>query len=618
MAPVCPPRAPRTLLLGTVVALGTVATLGAACQRERAASVAHEPHAAMPGATATPANGAPATTRPPTLPSSSAGGPTAPTPAASLPALQGGPRAVAGQHGIVVSAEAQATRAGVTLLEAGGNAVDAAVATALALAVTHPSAGNLGGGGFALVRPPGGPTLAVDFRETAPAGLTRADFDRMIAAKGSGPVAPGVPGTVAGLLLLHRRLGKAPLERVCAPAVALARSSVLGPEQAALLAAHWKTLGLDPGARRVFGDAKGAPRRAGTRLEQTALAKTLESIAALGDAAFYAGATAQSIAKATGNHLTPADLAAYRAVVREPLSVRYRGFDIETMPPPSAGGLVLAGTLTALESLEPSPPPAESGDELHRFAEIARRAQALRRFHVVDPDAQSAAEQKTLAARFLDPASLLSVPVDPAHATPSASVHPLYAEALRELEHTTHLAVADASGLVVSLTTTLSASFGAKILVPEAGVLLGNAVGSFSSAGDNQPVAGRRTTSSMAPTLVLDHGNPVAVLGTPGGDTIPSTLALLLVRMLAHGMPLDAAVDAPRLHHGFVPDQIRYEAAHPLPKALLEELATKGHKLYRSYATQGDVSALVLTRSGTFGYADPREGPGLALAARAP
>ncbi|HWP04511.1 MAG TPA: gamma-glutamyltransferase [Polyangiaceae bacterium] len=242
-------------------ALAAAATLHVGCHGDRSASVAHEPHTGAPRAMTQPtgvATIAPASAPPPT---------TAPPAAPLLPALQGGPRAVSGQHGLVVSAEAQATRAGVSVLEQGGNAVDAAVATALALAVTHPSAGNLGGGGFALVRPRGGPTLAVDFRETAPASLTRPDFDRMIAAKGSGPVAPGVPGTVAGLLLLHRRLGKAPLERVCAPAIALARSSVLGQEQAALLAAHWKTLGLDPGARRVFGDAKGAPRRAGTHLE---------------------------------------------------------------------------------------------------------------------------------------------------------------------------------------------------------------------------------------------------------------------------------------------------------------------------------------------------------------
>jgi len=517
--------------------------------------------------------------------------------------------------GLVVCAEAQATRAGVEVLEAGGNAVDAAVATALALAVTHPSAGNLGGGGFALVRPHAGPTQAFDFRETAPASLTRLDFDRMIAAKGSGPVAAGVPGTVAGLLLMQRRFGKLPRERVFAPAMTLARGSVLGTEQAALLAAHWKTLSLDASARQVFGDARGKPRRAGTKLTQAALARTLESIATLGDAGFYAGGAAQRLAKATLGHVTPADLAGYRAVVREPLVVDYRGFELETMPPPSAGGLVLAGVLTALEKLEPVPPPAETGDELHLFLEISRRAQALRRFQVVDPDSQTEAQRRALLARFLDPAELLAVPVDPLHATPSASVHPLYADALRELEHTTHLSVVDATGMVVSLTTTLSASFGAKIMVPETGVLLGNAVGSFSSSGDNQPVAGRRTTSSMAPTLLLDHGAVVAVLGTPGGDTIPSTLALLVTRLAAHGMALDEAVDAPRLHHGFVPDRVRYEAARSPAKALLAELEQKGHKLHRSFASQGDVSALVLSGEKAFGYADPREGPGLALAA---
>ncbi|HEV8549390.1 MAG TPA: gamma-glutamyltransferase, partial [Polyangiaceae bacterium] len=482
--------------------------------------------------------------------------------------------------------------------------------------VTHPSAGNLGGGGFLLVRPHGGPTTAVDFRETAPKTLTRPDFDRMIAAKGSGPVAPGVPGTVAGLLLAHRRFGKLPFDRVAAPAVALARDSTLGDEQAALLAAHWNTLKLDAAARKVFGDARGAPRRAGTKLAQPALARTLEAIAARGEAAFYAGSAAQSLAKATAGHLATSDLAAYRAVEREPLVVHYRGFEIETMPPPSAGGLVLAGTLVALDQLEPAPPAAENADELHLFLEISRRAQALRRFHVIDPDAQSEAERHVLAARFLDPAELLAVPVDPAHATPSSKVHPLYGDALRELEHTTHLSAVDAGGMVVSLTITLSASFGAKIMVPELGVLLGNAVGSFSSSGDNQPVPGRRTTSSMAPTLVLEHGAVLYVLGTPGGDTIPSTLGLLLERLLVHALPLDQAVDAPRIHHGFVPDQVRYEAARPLPKPLLEELTKKGHALYRARSSQGDVSAIALSGGEAFGYADPREGPGLALAAR--
>ena len=604
----------RVAWTAAALALGS-----AACRQERDAEPTNHPRE-LPSPSA--AAHAPAAAAPPPTPSPSASGVTRATPSgagAPPPAhvtLTGGARAVAATRGLVVSAEAQATRAGVSVLEAGGNAADAAIATALALAVTHPSAGNLGGGGFALVRARGGPTLAFDFRETAPASLTRADFDRMIAAKGSGPVAAGVPGTVAGLLLLHRRYGKLPRERVFAPAVALARDgSVLGDEQATALAAHWKTLGLDAGARHVFGDARGKPRRAGTKLIQAALGRTLENIATLGDAGFYAGSAAQSLAKATAGRVSPADLAGYRAVERTPLSLAHRGFELETMPPPSAGGLVLAGTLKALEKLEPVPPPVETADELHLFLEIARRAQALRRFHVVDPDAQTEAQRESLRARFLDPDKLLAVPVDPLHATPSANVHPLYADALRELEHTTHLSVVDADGMVVSLTTTLSASFGAKIMVPELGVLLGNAVGSFSSSGDNQPAPSRRTTSSMSPTLLLDHGTVVAVLGTPGGDTIPSTLALLVTRLTAHGTPLDQAVDAPRLHHGFVPDQVRYEASRSPAKAVLSELEKKGHKLYRSFASQGDVSALVLTDGGAFGYADSREGPGLALAA---
>jgi gamma-glutamyltranspeptidase/glutathione hydrolase len=539
------------------------------------------------------------------------------------PAAFGGPgtRSVAGTHGVVVSAEPFATRAGVSVLEAGGNAVDAAVATALALAVTHPSAGNLGGGGFALVRPPAGPTVALDFRETAPSSLTRPSFDAMIAAKGSGPVAAGVPGSVAGLLLAERRFGRLPLERVFAPAVALARDGVvLSPEEAGLLAAHWKTLSLDAAARAVFGDAHGAPLRPGARLKQPKLAALLRELVAHGEAAFYAGPAAESLVRATGGKISLADLAGYRALEREPIRIRYRGLDVETMPPPSAGGLVLAGTLHALEKLGPKPEPGtESAETLHFFLELSRRAQALRRFSVVDPDALDAAGQSALAARFLDPDALAAVPVDPEHATPSAKIHPLYAEALRELEHTTHLSVVDADGMVVSLTTTLSASFGAKLMVPATGVLLGNAVASFSSMGDNLPLPGRRTTSSMAPTLVLGGGRPLFVLGTPGGDTIPSTLGLLVMRLVDERMPLDDAVDAPRVHHGFVPDAVRYEAARPLAKGLLVALKAKGHALRRSRATQGDASVIALTNEplSQAGYADPREGPGLALAAKA-
>jgi gamma-glutamyltranspeptidase/glutathione hydrolase len=242
--------------------------------------------------------------------------------------------------------------------------------------------------------------------------------------------------------------------------------------------------------------------------------------------------------------------------------------------------------------------------------------QALRRFHVVDPDTLDAAGRRALDARFLDPSAVLSVPIDPTHATPSAKVHPLYADALRETEHTTHLSVVDADGMVVTLTTTLSASFGSKVMVPATGALLGNAVASFSTSGDNLPVAGRRTTSSMAPTLLLAGDRPVLVLGTPGGDTIPSTLALLVTRLVDQHLALDAAVDAPRIHQSFVPDLLRYEAQRELAKPILSELAAEGHHLMRSWASQGDASVILLDDpGGPAGYADPRDGAGLALAA---
>lgn len=528
----------------------------------------------------------------------------------------GGTRAVSGSKGVVTSAEGHATRAGVEILEAGGSAMDAAVATAAALAVTNPSAGNLGGGGFLLARPVGGPTVAFDFRETAPASLARAEFDRMIADKGRGPVAAGVPGSVAGLLAAHRRLGKLPLSRVLEPAIRLARGGFpLGNAQAAALKTSWPALRLDPAARKVFAGKSGEPLAAGAKLVQLDLAATLERVAALGEAGFYAGATAQAIAAATGNRVTPADLSGYRAVVREPLGVPYSGFTIETMPLPSTGGLVLLGELQALAKLGATEAAPESSAEAHLFLETSKRAQAIRRLSLLDPDAVTPDDRKRREQLLLDPTKLLAVPVDPAHATPSSAIHPLYRDALRETEHTTHLSVVDAGGMVVSLTTTLSASFGAKLMAPGTGVLLGNAVASFASVGDNQPVAGRRTTSSMAPTLILYDGAPVLVLGTPGGDTIPSTLALIVRRLLDRGKALDEAVDAPRYHHGFVPDTVRTEAARPLGKTTEAELKSLGHRLAPSWAAQGDANCVLLQDGTAFAYADPRDGDGLALAA---
>jgi gamma-glutamyltranspeptidase/glutathione hydrolase len=273
--------------------------------------------------------------------------------------------------------------------------------------------------------------------------------------------------------------------------------------------------------------------------------------------------------------------------------------------------------LTAFLALEPSAPTGEGPGELHRFVEAARRVQALRRFYVVDPDALTPAENDVLLQRFLRPAQVLEVPIDPDRATPSARVNPLFDRVSKEGEHTTHVSAVDAAGMVVALTTTLSASFGDRVVAPGTGVVLGNAVGSFSAVGDNQPRPGRRTTSSMAPTLVLESGRPVLVLGTPGGDTIPSTLALLVRRLIDRRMPLDQAIDAPRLHHGFVPDEVRYEPQRPLPADVSSALRRLGHKV-RSRGAQGDANCVMLEDGRAYGYSDPREAGGLALAAHAP
>jgi gamma-glutamyltranspeptidase/glutathione hydrolase len=522
---------------------------------------------------------------------------------------------VRAEHGAVTTVEPNATRAGITLLEQGGNAVDAAVAVAYALAVTHPSAGNLGGGGFMLIRRPGEATVALDFREDAPRALTRERFDAMQRAGGMGPVSVGVPGSVAGLLLAHERFGQLPRAAVLAPAIALARGHTLGRHQAGLLAASWKQLSLDRSARAVFGKGK-APLGSGERLVQRELAATLGRIAEQGRAGFYAGETARGLVGLSRGLISDADLAGYQAKWREPLRIEYSGLTVEVMPPPSAGGVAVTQMLLMLQALKARELPHDSAEEMHLFVEASRRAQAERRYGVIDPDALGPERYAEKRVRWLDPNTWLTrAPIDPARATPSSGIHPPQLEPLSEQEHTTHFSVVDARGMVVSCTTTLSGSYGSKVMAPGTGVMLNNSVASFSALGDNLPVGGRRTVSSMAPTLVLDGDSPVLALGTPGGDTIPGTIVQVLRHIVDHGESLSAAVDAPRLHQGFLPDFLRYEPGNRPAPAVLRELTRRGHKLKVSRASIGDANEILLQGNVAFAYADPREA-GLALAAK--
>jgi gamma-glutamyltranspeptidase/glutathione hydrolase len=498
------------------------------------------------------------------------------------------------------------------VLEQGGNAVDAAIATLFALTVTHPSAASLGGEGFALVRPSSGPTAALDFIARAPAGLTREGFVKMITAQARGAAAVGVPGVVAGIAALHARFATRPLAELVAPALTLARDGYpLGAWQAELVRRNFAALQSEPASRAVFAE-NGRPRNAQRRFKQPDLAWTLERIAQAGADDFYRGAVAERLAKALAKEgPSLADLNQYQALWRAPVNIRYRDFTMETMPPPSAGGVALVGALLALQAV-PSQAPGSAAD-VHVLLEAERRGQAERRLSVLDPDALPQAEQQARQARWLDPAFWSRVPIDPSRATPSAAVSPLASAPAVESEHTTHLSVIDRSGMVVSLTTTLCASFGAKFVASGTGVVLNNAVATFSSNGDNRPTPGRRTTSSMAPSLLLSAERTVAVLGTPGGDTIPSTLTQLVRHLVDEGMPLDRAIQAPRWHHGFLPDEARYETSAGKPQ-LLQELHQLGHHTRAYGRKMGDANCIVLDGERAYGYADTRE-PGVAIAA---
>jgi gamma-glutamyltranspeptidase/glutathione hydrolase len=533
----------------------------------------------------------------------------------------GGVASARGAYGMVVSVELNATQVGVRVLEMGGNAVDAAVATAYALAVTHPTAGNIGGGGFMLIARPGEPTVAIDFRERAPAATTDDTFASMLRGGAKGPAASGVPGTVAGLNLAELRFGRLPLDQVILPAVELARNGHrIARRQAEALQLAWRELRRDREARRIFGGAAG-PLGLGDRLVQTDLADTLERIARAGDAGFYSGVTAARLEAAMGSRglISRADLADYRAVLRKPLHFGYRGYDVETMPPPSSGGLAVAQLSSLLAQLGVERFPAGSPEELHMFVEASKRVQARRRYELLDPDSDPVAMSSEALSERFSPSGLLALtpPIDPEHATSNDAVYPRSRRLAPELPHTTHLSVVDAAGNAVSCTVTLSTSFGARYVAKDTGVVMNNSLAAFGTSGRNLPAPGRRMLSSMSPTIASHQGRVVAVLGSPGGDTIPSTVVQVLRNLVDHGMPLEDAIEAPRIHHGFWPDEVRMERLRPFPPEVIESLRALGHEVVLRPAPIGDANNITVVDGVAYGHADAREG-GLAHGPSAP
>lgn len=520
---------------------------------------------------------------------------------------------VSGSLGVVTSVENHASEAGMKILKDGGNAVDAAVAVALALAVTHPSAGNIGGGGFLLAKV-GTRIEAIDFREDAPANLSDKVFWSMVQKGAKGPQSVGIPGTIDGLYLAHQRNGKLPWAAVVAPAIALAEHGyTLGVRQAQTLIWAQAQFKLDPTARAIFYNTKP---QLGGKIVQPQLAKALSRIAEQGRQGFYEGETAQDIVASLGAQalITLEDLKNYRAKVREPLFFDFYDFRVITMPAPSAGGVAVAQNLLMLQRLDVKSTKKDSALRFHLIAETSRRSQVERQFFVVAPDHLSAEEQAAQRARALDPGTWLTDhPVSPGWVTQSKSLHHSYKRALSELPHTTHLSVIDKEGNAVSCTVTLSGSFGARLMTKETGIVLNNSVASFSSMGQNTPAAGQRTTSSMAPTLAFLGPDHFLVLGSPGGNTIPNTITQTFLRLALDDDNLARAVKQPRIHQGFVPQHLQMERYAPLSAGVQQRLRALGHEIKFERNVMGDANIAAYMNGHMIAVADAREG-GLALA----
>jgi len=540
-----------------------------------------------------------------------------PSAAASRPAVRG-------DNAMVVSVDADATRVGVEVLRAGGNAVDASIAVAFALAVTYPEAGNLGGGGFLLLRTADGAYRALDFRETAPRRLRPdlfldEDGRPVPGLSVRGGLAIGVPGTVAGLFEAHRRWGSLPWPELVAPAIRLAgEGRPVSRQLAGSLVTHLERLNADPGARAVF-TRDGEALHEGDRLIQRDLARTLKRIAEDGPTGFYRGPTAEAIARTArreGGVMDEEDLALYSPVLREPLQGTYRGYRIISFPPPSSGGVVLLQILGILERFDLKTSGFGSSRTIHRMAEAERRAYADRSKWLGDPDFFRVPVGELLDRSYL---ASRAASIRNRKATPSRRIH-AGSPPRPEPVQTTHFSVADSQGNAVALTTTLNSSYGAAVVAEGTGVLLNNEIDDFALApgvpnlyglvgGEANAVAGgKRPLSSMTPTIVEapESGpRPFLILGSPGGATIITAVLQVLVNVIDHDMPLQEAVDAPRFHHQWLPDKIHHEI-RTFSTDVARALEARGHQ-FQERERLGNVSAIGLDQNGSWlGAADPR------------
>ncbi len=521
---------------------------------------------------------------------------------------------VMGSNAMVVSGSPIASNVGVQILQEGGNAVDAAVAVGFALAVVHPEAGNIGGGGFMVVHQADGTAITLDFRETAPGKATRDMYvdsaGNMTDRSVTGHLAAGVPGSVAGLTEAHARYGGLTLAEVMEPAIRLARDGfILDEYRSNSLARAAARLEMFEMSLRQFLLPNGEGPPPGTRMVQRDLARTLQAIARGGPRAFYEGRTADLIVaemERGGGLISKDDLAAYRPIWREPIAITYRGHTIHSMPPSSSGGVTMGEILNVLEGFDPL---AELGtaEHVHLLAEAMRRAFVDRNQFLGDPAFVDMPIDRLLSKEY---AAELRRGIRRDRATPTELVDARVSDG----PQTTHYSVVDEEGNAVSVTTTINSGYGSAVTVAGAGFLLNNEMDDFTGApgvpnqyglvqGEANAIApGKRMLSAMTPSIVVDSlGRLRMVLGTPGGPTIITTVTQIISNVIDHELPLDQAVGAPRIHHQALPDQIAYEHNGLLP-----------HTLHERSAFSGDVAALIRTPTGWIGVADPRRGGGAA------
>ncbi len=527
--------------------------------------------------------------------------------------------------GMVVTTDRYASQVGVGVLRAGGNAVDAAVAVQFALAVVNPEAGNIGGGGFMVLRTADGETAAIDYREKAPLAATRDMYldengdltDRSVV----GHLAAGVPGTVDGMWEAHQRYGTMAWDDLVEPAILLADGFEVGERfLGSLQPTMIEALSAFPASAQQFLPRDGAPPLVGDTLRQPDLAATLRRIRDEGPDGFYRGETADLIVaemERGGGIITHEDLLQYTPAWRDPITFTYRDHTVHSMPPSSSGGATMAEMANILERYDLSGMGYQSAEAIHLYAEAWKRAYADRNHYLADPDfVDMPLDRMTSSAYAAERAASISVDA----ATPSTEVGPGMEEGPDEGENTTHFSIVDADGNAVSVTTTINSWYGSKVTVTGAGFVLNNEMDDFAAKpgtpnqfglvqGENNAVGpGKRMLSAMTPSIVVaPDGELLMVTGTPGGSTIITTVFQTISNVLDYGMNVVQAVNAPRVHHQHLPDQIYYEAGG-LDPATVARLTAMGHTMVERNDVSGDVQAILVTSAGLTAWSDPRRG----------